>query len=745
MGIMNDKSPLLQQVHGDNSRRFKINFGIGTKIILPYLLLTIVVAGIGAFIISNLVTSSLQERFHNQLLDAGRLVSESMVQYEEDRLQVLRAVAGTVGVPDALADADSDLLAQIVPQIIINSSSHAVKLLNMEGIEVYGWRQLPNEEDDTPIESAGEDFSDNQEIRRILAGEKDQFGDKRVLLLETNGIPVLYTAGPVFLGDRQIGVVMVGQELRQMVMDLTLAAVARVTLYDKTGRVLDTTLGGSQDSTELAQTFATLHESSERYEEVREIAPFETPLQKVTLLEQEYLLAFSDWRLRGQSFGMFSVALSSNFIPAALATSRTLFSLVFAGATIAVLAVGFMTAQQIIKPVDKLVQTALAVSAGDLDERSGIKSQDEIGKLAQTFDYMTAALAERNRELMEQASKLEAVLNSIVDGVIVLDMDDQFISTNDAAQKLLADMSYDFMSGPLRELGTPGIKGGSAKQDSTATSFYPEAQPKRYQIGNRVLSTLAAPVNTPEGEQVGTVIIMRDITSEAEADQLKDAFITSISHELRTPLTVIKVYTDLILKTANGHMDERHVSFLQKISKNSEHLEQHINQLINISEIQAGTFNIEKKRVDFVSLVRTVAENWRERLSSKSLELGLHLPDEPLWIDADANQLSWAVEVLLSNAHNYTQKGGVDVCVFREGNEARLDIVDTGIGIAAADQPHLFERFFRAANAVNFNVRGVGLGLYISRSIVELHNGRIWLKSESGAGSTFSWALPLVE
>jgi two-component system sensor histidine kinase VicK len=426
-----------------------------------------------------------------------------------------------------------------------------------------------------------------------------------------------------------------------------------------------------------------------------------------------------------------------------LATSRTQFSLIFAGATMAVLAVGFITAQQITKPVNKLVETALAVTAGDLERRSNIQSRDEIGKLAQTFDFMTATLAHSNQELTEQASKLEAILNSIVDGVIVLDMDEQIITTNAAADQLLLDMSHDFSTGPMRELSL--LSSGSSDTAETPSVLATEYESKRFQVGNRVLSALAAPVNTPDGEQIGTVIVMRDITSEAEADQLKDAFITSISHELRTPLTVIKVYTDLIQRTANGHLDERQLGFLDKISKNSLHLEQHINQLINISEIQAGTFNIEKKKVDFVALIQNVTDNWEERITSKGLAFEVNLPEQPIWIEADSNQLSWATEVLLSNAHNYTEAGSIKVTVFAEESEARLAVEDTGIGIAAADQPHLFDRFFRASNALNFNVRGVGLGLYIARSIVEFLNGRIWVESESGSGSTFTLALPLLE
>ena len=730
---------LLQRAFSKFSARLSARYGIGSKIILPYLLLTLVVAGVGTFVISNLVASSLQERFNNQLLDAGRLVAESTVQYEDNRLQTLRAVAGTIGVPEALADADANALAQLIPQIVVNSNNHVVKMLDMNGREIYGWQQLPHLEQEFPDESSGEDFSAIDEIQRVLEGRVDDFGDKRVLLHETNGVLVLYTIGPVLLDGEQVGVVMVGDEIHQMAIDFFIAAAARVTLYDKNGQSLDTTLSGGQESGEITQSLDILDESPAFYQQVVNNAAFETPIRQINLLEQEYQLAYGDWRLRGQSFGMFSVALPSNFILTALATSRTQFSLIFTAAIIAVLSVGFFTSQQIIRPVALLVKTAQAVSAGDLEKRSGIQNQDEIGELARNFDFMTATLAARNRELTEQASKLEAILNSIADGVIVLDMDDQFITTNAAAQKLLVDMSYDFTTGPLHELTAGG------ENDSTQSSGVVLQPKKKYKIGNRTLSTHASPVKTPEGDQVGTVIVLRDITSEAEADQLKDAFITSISHELRTPLTVIKVYTDLILKTGNGQMDERHLSFLQKISKNSDHLEQHINQLINISEIQAGTFNLDKKRLDMVSLVRNAAENWRDRMEGKGVTLDLQLPDEPLWICADSNQLSWATEVLLSNAHNYTLNGSVKVRVFGEQDEARLDVTDTGIGIAAADQPHLFDRFFRASNAMNYNVRGVGLGLFITRSIVELHDGRIWLESESGVGSTFSLALPLTE
>ncbi|RMG95443.1 MAG: HAMP domain-containing protein [Chloroflexi bacterium] len=758
-------------VQGNTIRRLFAS--IGLKIIVPFLLLTLAVASGGAFIITNLITNSLQERFNNQLVDAGRVVSQSMTRSENERLRVLRAVANTTGVSDSLANQDTETLSGLVPQIVLNSNTDIVELLNMDGIEVYGWQRRFDNPQEGDERTGGTDFSDIEDVRLVLQGFEDEEGDKRIFLSKTaEGQHIIFTVGPIFQGDEQIGAVMVGTYVRRLIVELTLNAIARVTLYDRNGEVIDTTLarGDPEDplsvldaTTEVPEVQDILRESPEQYEIVRARAADVVPLRQVEIQGQRYVLAFGDWRLRDQSFGMFSVALPSNFIFSTVVNNRNAFSYLFVFATVAVFVIGFFIAQRITRPLNQLVETAVAVSQGDLARRSGIRGYDEIGQLAYTFDMMTERLAQRNLELMKQTSELQAILQSIADGVIVLDTNDQIITSNTAARQLLADMSFDFMSGPMREL-TAGLHPNN--EENGRHSALPDAnpatptdetnptdeitpaiyrQPHRYQVGNRVLSALAAPVTTPEGEKVGTVIVLRDITQEAEAEQLKDAFITTISHELRTPLTVIKVYTDLLLKTGNGKLEEKQIRFLQNINKGSEQLERHINQLINISEIQAGTINLQKERLDFVKLLQELTSNWEERIREKGLQFETIMPDQPIWIMADEVQLGWAIENLLSNAYNYTLEGKVTVCAGIENGEACLEVTDTGIGIAAADQEHLFERFFRASNALNYDVRGVGLGLFITKSVVEMHNGRIWVKSELGQGSTFGITLPLAD
>jgi signal transduction histidine kinase len=391
------------------------------------------------------------------------------------------------------------------------------------------------------------------------------------------------------------------------------------------------------------------------------------------------------------------------------------------------------------------VHTATAVTQGNLEQRSGLYGFDEIGKLAIAFDTMTETLARRNRQLLEKASELEAIVDSIADGVIVINNHDEIVTLNPAAHNLLSDMSHDFFLGPMRELSASITMASGDLSGMPLANSITNQKPKRFQVGNRVLSAVAAPVKTPNGEQIGSVVVLRDVTREVEADNLKDAFITSISHELRTPLTVIKVYASLMKSTANGHLDEQQLNFIQNINKGSAELEHHINQLISISEIQAGTLNLNRVRIDMAELVSDAGEQWRHRLAQKELTLEIISAPVRLEVEADIAHLKWAIDNLISNSLNYTPRGGkVKLKIYSCGKDACVDIVDNGIGIATADQPHLFDRFFRAHNDENFEARGVGLGLFITKSIVELHGGQISVESESGAGSTFTVTIPLV-
>ncbi|MDX1523177.1 MAG: HAMP domain-containing protein, partial [Anaerolineae bacterium] len=395
---------------------------IGTKIILPYLILTLIVAGVGAFIVVRLVAGSLQERFNNQLLDAGRIVSEEMVKQEIERLSVLQSVISTQGVAESLAAKDKDALAKLVPQIIANNNNtDAVELLDLDGQEIMGWQRPPNQSGTVGQLRSGSNYAEIEDVQRVLKGIIDEFGERRTLIGQTPNGLMIFTIGPVYQGETRVGAAMVGTYLSEEVKNLTDVAAAKITFYDTNGSVLETSLAGERQEIDevveqVAPTYeellSLLRESPTRYPVIASTAENEVQLERVTVLGQEYTLAYGDWRLRNQSIGFFSVALPNNFIVSTAATSRNVLSLLFSVATIFVFVIGFVIAQRIIRPLNKLVQTSLAITQGNLSQRTGITRNDEIGSLASSFDVMTDKLERRNRELVEQASKLETILNS---------------------------------------------------------------------------------------------------------------------------------------------------------------------------------------------------------------------------------------------------------------------------------------------------------------------------------------------
>jgi PAS domain S-box-containing protein len=729
----------------------KLRSSIGAKIILPYFILTLVVAAVGAFIITRVVVESLQERFENQLIDAGRVVSERIVTDESNRLQVLRVIANTEGVDGALMAGDRDQLNDLVPQIVANSAADAAALVNLQGLEVYGWQRVLG--DPLGATSFDTDFSQVADVNLVLQGVVDEVGDKRVFLAQSPSGWVLYTAGPVSLDGEIVGAVLVGTAVRRMVTELTETAVARVTFYDQQGNVIDTTLKdeettvnlqGSPEQYETAVQF--LRESPEQYSVViASSVEGNVLLSRVSAFSQDYLLAYGDWRLRNQSFGLFSVALPETFINRTTNINRTTLSVIFSIATIAVIVIGLLIARLITTPIQRLVTVSTAVAGGNLEQQTGIKRSDEIGILASSFDIMTLRLAERNRQLIEQASKLEAILHSIADGVIVFDNERQIISSNPAAERILGYLSENGHS-PSTYLQSSNSQIASTVTTEKLLDLDEALSPSRFRLGGRVFSASVAPVQTPIGDELGRVVVLRDVTRQAEAEQLKDGFITSISHELRTPLTSMKGYLHLLLTRGTSNLTTQQVKFVEILQNSTEQLVSQVNKLIDITSIQEGSLKLDKQPVSLTALVTKLTSNWEDKMKSKDLNFVLQIPPNDLQVVADGERLSWALDNIVRNAHVYTHPGGqVEVCLSEAKGYAYMEVRDTGVGISAADLPHIFTRFYRSQNELTLKVPGLGIELFIAQSIVLAHNGRIEAKSELGKGSRFIIELPLSE
>ena len=726
--------------------RRTLNLGIRGKVTIPYLVLTFAVAFVGVFIVTRYVTDSFAERFANQLKEAARVAGDGFVGIEQSHLDMWRILAATEGVQDAVTARDLSTIRALVDGPARSRSVDSVWVVDPQAIVLVGLDRTPNGD---YAETNNFPFGEFGPLERALRGESDEFGDKFAGIQFRSGQPYLVTAGPLEDGGKLFGAILIGTRLDRALRSIDQQAAASISTYDTNGDLLGTTLPGEggppghnrltpdQINEIVSRAAADDNQAGPRY--------LSGDLQHGSAL---YRLLYAPLRIRQSVIGAYSVGLPSDFLFLTSANSRLLFAFIFTAMVLAVVVVGFLVSRRLIAPVLQLVRTSQAVASGDLSQRTGLSGGDEIGLLANTFDDMTYKLQERTRDLelllqahREEAFKIRAILASIADGVLVLDPQGRIIMMNAAAEHILGDLSADFKAGLFREQPIDPIE-----PQPESMALIESAEKRRFELNNRTISTHAAPVIMPEGHQLGTVIVLRDITHEAEIDRLKDHFIEQTSHELRTPLTAIKGYSDLMLQTSSGEIPEKYMEFLNTINRHADSLVSMITDLLDISQMEAGAMSLRRERIDLNELVDVALSEWRKRFAEKELALEVNLAPEPVAITGDRRRLNWAIRQLVSNAYHYTESGGrVTVSVAGDADVVSISVQDTGIGITPEDQKFLFTRFFRSTTRVHSNERGVGLGLYIVKAVAEAHRGKVEVRSVVGEGSTFRLLLPIEE
>ncbi|MBU1726009.1 MAG: GAF domain-containing sensor histidine kinase [Candidatus Omnitrophica bacterium] len=224
----------------------------------------------------------------------------------------------------------------------------------------------------------------------------------------------------------------------------------------------------------------------------------------------------------------------------------------------------------------------------------------------------------------------------------------------------------------------------------------------------------------------------------------KTNFISSVSHELRTPLTSIKGYASILLAGKLGEVPQEVHERLEKINKHSDELVHMVNDLLDIARIESGKVIMNKESVDLKQISEEVSDLMSVQLKEKGILFSSNIAQEAKDVFADRGQIARVFINLIGNASKFTPSGGkISVNIRKLYNFAQIDISDTGCGISQEAQEKIFEEFYRVDNAVNQQVKGTGLGLSLVKHIIEAHGGKIWIKSEPGAGSTFSFTIPL--
>jgi PAS domain S-box-containing protein len=350
------------------------------------------------------------------------------------------------------------------------------------------------------------------------------------------------------------------------------------------------------------------------------------------------------------------------------------------------------------------------------------------------------------RDIATEKSRIMTIINCMGDGVLVCDRDSCVVLTNPAAGRMLGIQESSLIGKPLSTCGVDGTLTGtiveslkSPDPSSAAISqeLCPSVSPSAF------LRAHTAPVKNDVGETLGAVTVLQDITGLKELDRMKSDFVAMVSHELRSPVASIQQQISVLLEGLSGDLTERQTRMLGRAKERARGLLDLITDLLDLSKIEAGMAVQYKEPLKSEELLKKIHKMMLPEAEAKNLKLKLQVKRPLPPITGDRNNLEGVFTNLVNNAIKYTPEGGeIRIRAKGTGKNVKVEIADTGIGIARDDLPRLFDRFYRVKSEKTRQIVGTGLGLSIVKQIVEAHLGTISVNSQEGGGSTFTVILP---
>lgn len=455
------------------------------------------------------------------------------------------------------------------------------------------------------------------------------------------------------------------------------------------------------------------------------------------------------------TIGSVTVALSGNIIGQISSTTRASLLFVFTIAWVVFAFVILINTYLITRELRILQEGVKKISTGEFGCK--IESQDvsnEVKELFNEFNDMSNRLhiyEEQNIEqLTLERNKLEAVLMSIANGVVVCDNNDKVVLVNNHAQNLLEVGEENILNSEIQQYtdtaGNFCFKDKIEQFKDTPLEVI-ESKPLEFNIiiDKRVLKSLISPMFTRNKDYVGYIIVLIDVTREAEMEQMRAHFISNVSHELRTPVTVLRSYIDTLYHYGNEFDYETQKEFIGTINQEIIRLNRMVNDILDFSKLEADV-KLEKKPVNMAKLVEDCINQVSILTQEHNIKVLVSKDDEIPDIELNYNSIERAFTNLMSNAIKYSPENGtitVKISALRNTNEVEVTVTDEGCGIAPEHQKKVFDRFYRVENNTH-TIKGTGLGLNLVKTTIEKHHGgRVFVKSELGKGSTFGFILPV--
>ncbi len=489
--------------------------------------------------------------------------------------------------------------------------------------------------------------------------------------------------------------------------------------------------------------------------QVSEIKPIAIsgPRKTATLYHETILPSFLEVRkmcIRLREINQETMYRASD--RASFIARRAIWSMAIIGLAAMGIGIGFslFLSNLLVRPVQQMMQATQKISEGNYDVEVSVKSSDELGRLTRQFNSMAQKLKVFHdlniEQIMAEKRKSESVIRSIDDGIVVIDADYKVTDINPMAGSILQIEPEKVVNRHFLEVVNNEQLFTYLKQ-SMETGKAPQMNEKQNVItaereeGRHHYQFSIIPVHRRSGPLLGVVLLLRDITRLAELDRLKSEFVMTASHELRTPLTSIGMSIDLLLESAPGKLNEKEQQLLSAAHEDLQRLRGLVNNLLDLSKIEAGKMEMEFSSRPVRPLFERVAESFRLPAEQKGVALSFEVPESLPNMKGDGNKITWVLTNLISNALHFTPRGGsirLSAEVF--GPFIQITVSDNGPGIPYEYQSKIFDKFVQVKSSPALG--GSGLGLAISKEIVRAHGGTIWLDSVPGTGSTFRFTVP---